>query len=588
MFDYPVLYDLDARLGDVIVHNILSRIEGDPHQIKPYNDMLTILQAGMGETIPTPYGEEEQSGRESSSVVPISPDRSAAYHAFNKSFRVLIANTARELQRLGKYQDVAALNTAYWHSMWLDTTVDYDSYLLYIEKNRPVSKRFYQPRRRQLAPVVELLQGLADDKLDIVSISLPPGVGKSALAIFLLTWLAGRNPDEPILTGSHSNAFVRGVYDECLRVFDKSGEYLWGDVFPGLSVVNTNAKDCRIDLGRRKRFDTLEFTSIGTGNAGLYRASSLLYCDDLVSGLEVALSRDRLDKLWETYTTDLRQRKQGDHCKELHIATRWSVADVIGRLELQYEGNPRARFLAIPALDENDESNFDYAGGVGFTTAFYHEQRSVMDDASWRALYMNQPIERDGLLYSPDELRRYFELPDREPDGIIAVCDSKAKGDDYCVMPIVYMYGSDLYVDDVVCENGDTRVIEDMLVAKCLRHKVQMCQFETNSAGWRIAESVQNRIKSGGGVTKITTKYTTQNKETRIIMSSGFVKTRCLFKDDSVVRNDPMYRRFMNFVCSYTMNGRNKHDDCVDALAMLSTFVENMAGNRVEVIRRPW
>lgn len=587
MFDYSTLYDLDAQLGDVVVHNILSRIEGDAYRVKPYNDMLTILQSGMGGTIPTPYSEEVGSDK-AASVVSTSPDQARAYHDFNKAFRVLIANTARELQRLGKYQDVSALNTAYWHSMWLDTTVDFDSYVLYIEKNRPVTKRFYQPRRKQLLPVVNLLQGLADDQLDIVSISLPPGVGKSALAIFFMTWLAGRDPDEPILTGSHSNAFVRGVYDECLRVFDKNGEYLWRDVFPGLSVVSTNAKDNRIDLGKPKRFQTLMFTSVGSGNSGLFRATNLLFCDDLVSGLEEALSRDRLDKLWETYTTDLRQRKQGDHCKELHIATRWSVSDVIGRLQLQYEGDPRARFYAIPALDEHDESNFDYVGGVGFTTAFYHEQRSVMDDASWRALYMNEPIEREGLLYAAEELRRYFELPDREPDGIIAVCDSKAKGEDYCVMPIVYMYGNDLYIEDVVCENGDTRIIEDMLIVKCLKHKVQMCQFETNSAGWRIAQNVQERIRDRNGVTKITTRYTTANKETRIIMSSGFVKTRCLFKDDSVIRSDPVYRRFMNFVCSYTMSGRNKHDDCVDALAMLSTFVENMSSNRVEVIQRPW
>ena len=165
-----------------------------------------------------------------------------------------------------------------------------------------------------------------------------------------------------------------------------------------------------------QRFETLEFTSIGTGNAGLYRASRLLYCDDLVSGIEVALSKERLDKLWETYTTDLRQRKIGDHCKELHIATRWSVHDVIGRLENDYGDSDRAKFIVIPALDENDESNFDYAYGVGFNTQFYRQQRDIMDDASWDALYMNEPIERQGVLFEAKELRRYFALPDKEPD----------------------------------------------------------------------------------------------------------------------------------------------------------------------------
>ncbi len=255
---------------------------------------------------------------------------------------------------------------------------DFDSYLLYVEWNREPEKKFYPPRRKVLKQVVDALQELADDKLDLLAVSLPPGCGKTTLAIFYLTWLAGKIPNEPMLTGSHSNAFIRGVYDECLRILDKDGDYLWRDVFPGVGVTNTNAKDCRIDLDKRQRFETLEFTSIGTGNAGLYRAATLLYCDDLVSGIEVALSKERLDKLWETYTTDLRQRKIGDHCKELHIATRWSVHDVIGRLEREYIDSDRAKFIVIPALDENDESNFDYAYGVGFSTKFYHEQRNII------------------------------------------------------------------------------------------------------------------------------------------------------------------------------------------------------------------
>ena len=351
--------------------------------------------------------------------------------------------------------DIRALFGLHKKVLLLAAPHHFESYLLYLEQNREPEKKFYPPRRKVLSQVVDALQDLADDRLDLLAISLPPGSGKTTLAIFYLTWLAGRFPDEPMLTGSHSNSFVRGVYDECLRILDPNGEYLWHDVFPGVSVSNTNAKDCRIDIGKRKRFETLEFTSIGTGNAGLYRASRLLYCDDLVSGIEVALSKERLDKLWETYTTDLRQRKIGDHCKELHIATRWSVHDVIGRLESDYGDSDRAKFIVIPALDDDDESNFDYAYGVGFNTKFYHEQREIMEDASWRALYMNQPIEREGVLFREDELRRYFELPDGEPDAIISVCDTKSTGLDYCVMPIVYQYGNDYYVEDIVCDNNN-------------------------------------------------------------------------------------------------------------------------------------
>ena len=464
----------------------------------------------------------------------------------------------------------------------------FESYLLYIEQNREPEKKFYPPRRKVLSQVVNALQDLADDRLDLLAISLPPGSGKTTLAIFYLTWLAGRFPDEPMLTGSHSNSFVRGVYDECLRILDPNGEYLWHEVFPTIQVSNTNAKDCRIDIGKRKRFETLEFTSIGTGNAGLYRASRLLYCDDLVSGIEVALSKERLDKLWETYTTDLRQRKIGDHCKELHIATRWSVHDVIGRLENDYGDSDRAKFIVIPALDDNDESNFDYAYGVGFNTKFYHEQREIMEDASWRALYLNQPIEREGLLYSEDELRRYFELPDGEPDAILSVCDTKDKGKDYCAMPIVYQYGNDYYVEKIICDNSNPEVVETRLVMEMMAHKVQLSRFESNSAGGRVAQKVQEQIKEKGGRTKITTKYTTSNKETKIIVNSPFIKEHCLFKDDTVIGTDKEYRKAMQFLCSYTMAGKNKHDDIPDAFAQLSEFIQSLSGSKIEVFKRPF
>lgn len=548
--------------GDKDIGRILDWIGKKPNDAAAYNDVLVLMYDHIRK------GETE-------------------WHEENRKFRNEIIRAMRGMadQELSV---VERMNEAYYKSLLMNAQVSFDDYCLYIERNRDPKKRFYLPRRKQLIKVVNLMQGLADDKYDLVGISLPPGTGKTSTAIFYLTWLAGKHPDEPILTGSHSNAFVRGVYDECLRIFDQNGEYMWRDVFPGLSVVNTNAKDCRIDLGKRKRFETLEFTSIGTGNAGLYRASQLLYADDLVSGLEIALSRERMDKLWEIYTTDLRQRKIGDHCKELHISTHWSTSDPVSRLERQYADDPRSVFLAIPALDENDESNFDYMYGVGFTTAFYREQREIMDDVSWRALYMNQPIEREGLLYAANEIRRYFELPDREPDAILSVCDTKDRGTDYCVMPIAYQYGNDYYIEDVVCDNSNPEIVEPRLVEKCLAHKVQMSRFESNSAGGRVAQSVQEAIKRNGGITKITTKYTTQNKETKIIMASPFAKEHFLFKDDSVTKDNKEYRKFISFLTSYTMAGKNKWDDCADAVSMLVDYVQTFSASRVEVIQRPW
>jgi len=503
-------------------------------------------------------------------------------HEYNKKIRSLSAKYAREQKSIKMLE----LNK---RTLLFDAPYDFDSYLRYIEWNREPSKRFYLPRRKQLKPVVQAIQELTDDKLDLLAISLPPGVGKSTLAIFYLTQLAGQTPERTCLGMSHNASFLHGVYEECVRIIQSEGEYPWKDVFPAVTSMRTNAKEMRIDLGEPKRFETLEFSSIGSGNAGKVRATRLLYCDDLVSGIEEAMSRDRMDKLWELYTSDARQRKQGSPApKELHIATRWSVHDVIGRLERSYSKDPRAKFIVCPAMDENDESNFDYQFGVGFDTKTYREQREIMDDVSWRALFMNQPIEREGQLYPEEKLRRYFELPDRTPDAVISVCDTKDKGKDYCFMPIVYQYGNDFYLEDCVCDNGTPEVVEAQLVSKLLQHKVQLSQFESNSAGGRIAQKVQEEVKKKGGITKIITMYTTAHKETKIIVNAPFVQQRILFKDNSIIKYDKVYRRMLTFLTGYTMAGKNAFDDVPDGMAQLSEYIQSFAANEVKIFQRPY
>jgi predicted phage terminase large subunit-like protein len=253
-----------------------------------------------------------------------------------------------------------------------------------------------------------------------------------------------------------------------------------------------------------------------------------------------------------------------------------------------YGDSPRARFIVIPAMDDNDESNFDYAYGVGFNTQFYRQQRDIMDDASWRALYMNQPIERDGLLYQEDELRRYFELPAGDPDAIIGVCDTKDKGTDYAVQPIAYVYGQDYYIEDCICDNGLPEIVDARLAEILVRHKVNQCRFESNSAGGRVAEKVQQMVKDRGGITHITTKYTTANKETKIIVNSAWIKEHCLFRDETTYKRNSEYGKFISMLCSYTMAGKNKNDDVPDAMAMLAEYAQSLGASKVEVFQRPW
>ena len=504
-------------------------------------------------------------------------DKKGTYHLIQKFRR---GQTA--LARMGREEALKHLRRSYFM-----TARDYfDDFCIAMEWERPPHQRFYLPRRKQLLPIVKQLQRLADGEIEILGISLPPGVGKTATCQFYLDWQVGRNPLLGNLIASHNTSFLRGLYEETLRHLDPDGEYCWHEIFPNEYVVKTNALDLKIDVGKAQRFSSYQFRSIQGGNAGLARAVGTLYCDDLIEGIEEALSEERLEAKWTKFNTDLLQRRQGG-CRTIVCATRWSVRDPLGRLEQRYENDPRALFIKIPALDKNDKSNFDYGGDIGFTTDYYCDLRETMNDkATFDALYMNSPIERSGLLFPVDELQRFYDLPTEVPDATWAVCDTKNKGDDFFVMAIAYQYGDKFYIVSFVIDNKSPEVVEPRLVDALIKYGVKAARFESNSAGGRIAENVQNKVKEQGGITKITTKYSTANKETRIIVDAGFAKEHFLFRDPS--KYDAEYRLAMNFLVSYTMSGKNRHDDVPDAMSMLADFVQVRVRPQVQVIKRPF
>lgn len=488
--------------------------------------------------------------------------------------------------------DIENMLDLYYKTHLFDAPHFFDSFCIYIEKDRAPEKQFYLPRRKQLKPIADGIQDLEDGKLDILGVSLAPGVGKTTIAEFGLAWTCGRNPFLPSLVGSHNNSFLGGMYGEMLRILDAQGEYLWRDVFPGLSVIATNAKDMMIGIGYDKsddmRFKTLEFSSIGSGNAGKVRAMNWLYVDDLVSGIEEALSRERMDKLWQTYYTDLQQRMLGDRAKQLIIGTRWSVADPIGRLELLYGDDPRARFINLPVADENDHSLFDYPYGLGYSDADIKRLRETWDELSLNAIYFGRPIEREGLLYEENELRRYFSLPDKEADAVLAICDTKEQGLDYCVCPVFYQYGTDFYMDTIICDNSKVEVLEERVAQLLVNRKVKMCRFESNRGGTIFAQNVERRVKELGGMTSISTKWTQTNKETRIHASAGSAKAHILFLDKNADGYTKEYQLAMTQLCTYSIAGKNKHDDVPDTLSMFVDWQMSDTRNVAIILKRPF
>lgn len=488
---------------------------------------------------------------------------------------------------LSKYVKRTALNSyisttnkdyedIYWKTLLFEAPHLFDSYLLYLEKNREESDKFYEPKRSVLNKhgLIQALQDMEDDKLDILSISMPPGTQKTTLEKFFCSWIIGRHPKDYSLFFSHSGDITRMFYDGVLDITTDSLEYTWGEIFPDVKLQSTNAKAETINFGKYKPYSSIQCTSVGSKNAGKVRCNRYLYCDDLIGGIEEALNKIYLDKLWRIYTTDAKQRKLNEQAKEIHIATRWSVHDVIGRLQRAYANSKRVKFIVVPDIDPiTGESNFNYKYN-GMSVEHFNDIALTMDDISYKCLYKNEPIEREGLLYHDDDLRRFQSLPLREPDAILGICDVKNKGTDFMFLPCFYQYGDDYYLVDCVCDdNSDYGVQYERLSNLIVNHNMQQCEFESNSGGDRVSFEVNKLVEKKGGRCNITDKPTETNKETRIIVNADWIKKHVLFKDKELYTPKEDYGIMMGWLMIYSLVGKNVHDDVPDGLANFALYV---------------
>jgi hypothetical protein len=471
-----------------------------------------------------------------------------------------------------------------------------DSGFRYLERKREPKERFYMPRRKQFLKIslVDALQGMIDDKYDILCMSLIPGAGKTTIEKFLNALVIGWFPKDFTLFYSHSGDITRMYYDGVYDIVTNTDEYTWNEIFPDLHVTSTNAKMEQFNVGKYKPFPSVQCTSVGSKNAGKVRASKFLLVDDMIGGIEEAMNPSILDKLWDKYAVDARQRKiqdtDGKNCKEIHIATRWSVHDVIGRIQNMYAGNPRVKVIAVPDIDPvTGESNFEYEYS-GFTKEFFADQQLLMDEISYRCLYKQEPIEREGLLFPDDKIRRYLHLPHGEPEIITAQCDTKGKGTDYFVMPVLQKYEEDYYCVDCVCDNtADYEMQYENASNAIVNNEVQECEFERNAGGDRVAMEVNKRVEQKGWICNITDVPTETNKEARIFQCSNWILQHVIFKDPSLYKPNEPYGVMMSLLKQYSVSGKKQLDDVPD---VFSNFAIRMTkGNRVakaEAIHNPF
>ena len=450
-------------------------------------------------------------------------------------------------------------------------------------------KEKYNPQRKNVKRFIKSVEYIGREECQCIMIDDPCHLyitddyiitHNTTIEKFFHSAIIGWYPKGYNLFYSHSGDITRMYYDGVYDIVTNTDDYVWNEIFPKLHVTSTNAKLETFNVGKYKPFQSVQCTSVGSKNAGKVRANKFLLVDDMIGGIEEALNPLYLDKLWGKYSVDARQRKipdeDGNPCKEIHIATRWSVRDVIGRIIQAYDGNKRVKVISVPDIDPvTGESNFDFEFG-GYTVKDFEDIQLLMDEISYRCLYKQDPIEREGLLFPEDKIRRYLNLPHGEPEIITGQCDTKGKGTDYFVLPVLQKYGEDYYCVDCVCDNtADYEMQYENSANVLVNNQVQECEFERNAGGDRVAMEVNKRVESKGWICNITDTPTETNKEARIFQCSNWILQHVIFKDPSLYKPNEPYGVMMSLLKQYSVSGKKQLDDVPD---VFSNFALRVTG----------
>lgn len=490
-----------------------------------------------------------------------------------------------------------------YYLLWeLEAPYLVDSFFYYIELDeKDPYKRFYFPRRKVLKPVVTAYQEIYDGELDFLSVSQPKRTGKTTGGLRLALMMGGREPTGSAFAVGKGEGLVKRFYGGLTQAFENKAMYQrFLKVFPESIKVNQSAENLSIDLKEKSpsTFPTFTCRPIDGAIVGCTEANILVYIDDCVKNHEEARNRDRLEFLCEKVTDDvLGRRLEGTPI--IIQGTKYSLYDPITALQQKAdELEWKWKEVAIPALDPvTDESNWEIIRkdkkGIRkiFTTDYYRKEKKLVSEETWAAEFQQEPYEAKGRMFPEKELNYFEELPldkngkTKEPDAIMAACDSADKGEDSCSMPVGYVYGHEIYIVDVVFDNAGVQFTKPECANMLIKHNVKTVTFESNSAGEYFGRDVMEIVKSQGGRCSARYKFNCTNKITRMENARDNIIRDYYFLDFTEMDRSSQYYKFMKELTTMTRSGKVKHDDAPDSLALFEN--EMRSGTRKPTIIMP-
>ncbi|CUM86166.1 Uncharacterised protein [Dorea longicatena] len=480
-----------------------------------------------------------------------------------------------------------SLNALYWKVLLWEAPNRFESFLLYMEKNRPYKKKFYEPRMNPLRIVAQDLQDLEDGKYDFYGLSMPPRVGKSTICIFFFAWIIGKRPDSHNAMSGHSGILADRFHNDLIKLTENE-EYTFHEIFPDVNLQMKSSEKNELYYDAVESFATTTCRGIDGTWTGAVDISQdgYLYVDDLVRDRKESLSPKRLEGRYQDYLNILVDRKN-DGSRELMVGTRWNVMDPLGKIEKQYKNNPRYKFRKLPALNEKGESNFDYPV-KGFSTKYYHDMRDKLDKNEWMAKFMQTPFVREGLLFPADGLRYYNGILPEGDHRVVGACDVAWGGGDSLSMPIGYEYpNGDVYIPSWIFNKGPKETTIPLVTGKIMGEKLTEIQFEANNGGDMYSDKVSAELEKHNYHCSCSYKKAPGNMEkmTKMVAYSGDVKRHFIFLDPE--HQDQEYSDAMDELNMTVQIGDNEHDDAGDGITQLAIKIYGDVGGPANIISSP-
>lgn len=444
---------------------------------------------------------------------------------------------------------------------------------------------FFNKDRTYQKVIADTMQMLYEKKLinprtkklyDILIVNLPPGFGKSYMATTFTTWAFGQDSKNMAITVSYnqtlSTRFAKTVRDtiEDEEIEIDKEHFVVNSFFPDLKIKQGDGAMNLWSLeGSYMSYLASSFDGSITGMRG-----NIGIIDDPIKNAEEAVNDNVKNKHWEFYKNTFSSRMLEGAC-QIIIQTRWATDDLAGRLLKEFPD--RCYELKMKALDENNKSLCEDL----YSTEDLLKKKETIDDNIWRANYQQEPIDLQGSLYP--QFKTYSFIPEFEK--IYNYTDTADEGIDYLCSISFGEFGSQAYILDVYYTQDGMEKTEPETARRLNMYDVRGAAIESNNGGRGFARNVQRILKDRYNNRKCKVKWFHQskNKMARILVNSNNVTEDVLMPEDWKKR----WPEFADHILKFQAKGKNKHDDCADALTGVVEILlgEVKAGGSLSILR---